>query len=60
MKLDLSVQFICSILLTIAAIGMMVAAFVYDSVSIWKAFTIIFATFSILFIKQSYKELRQS
>ena len=57
MKLLLFIQFICSILLTIAAIGMMIGAFMKDSIILWKAFTIITVIFSILFIIQSYKEL---
>ena len=58
MKPILLIQFICAILLTIATIGMMIGALVKDSMNLWKAFTIIIVIFSISFIKQSYKELR--
>jgi hypothetical protein len=57
MKSLLLIQLVLSILLAIAAIGMMIGSFIIESPVLWKAFTIVVVTVSILFVGQFYKEL---
>ena len=59
MKIILFIQFVLSIRLTIAVIGMMIGAFIKESIFLWKVFTIVMLIFCILFIKHSYKELKK-
>ncbi len=58
MKLQLFIQFAGAVLLALAMIIEMVAAFYFDSVAMWKVFTVIMVVLSILFFKQALKELK--
>jgi len=59
MKAHLLIQLICSIILMALSAGMVIGAFINDSIVQWKAFTIFMFIFCIFFIKQSRKELKQ-
>lgn len=59
MKTVLSLQLILQALMTIASIALMAAAFMHNSIALWKAFTIIFVIASAFLVKLTLKELKQ-
>jgi hypothetical protein len=58
MKSILLAQFIVAFLLIFLTAGMMIAAFLQNADFSWKAFTVYVFIFSILFVRQTYKELK--
>ncbi|MDR2057661.1 MAG: hypothetical protein LBP83_05160 [Dysgonamonadaceae bacterium] len=58
MKTLLLIQIIAFVLLSASAAGMAAAAFIYDSVLLWKAFTIIILAGNIFLVRESCRELK--
>jgi F0F1-type ATP synthase assembly protein I len=59
MKTELLVQFVASILLLIASIGLLFGAFINDSPMFYRVFVAMLFLFSIAFVRNCRKEMKQ-
>lgn len=60
MRIILLTQYILVILFVFAALGMMVASFINNSVPVWKGFTIIIFIVGISLLKVSRREFKNN